>query len=148
MMTSRFLPILNLVGCILITGVIFFQWRKEQNLDKRVRSISQELVTSRQQTAEAETRAMVLDGDVAQLKESIEATAAAHQLVEQENARLASEHNEKMATIATAAEEQVKAWQAAIAQRDAKIEELGASLSAARKRLNEAIAKLKEAGAR
>ena len=147
-MTSRFLPILNLVGCILITGVIFFQWRKEQNLDKRVRSISQELVTSRQQTAEAETRAMVLDGDVAQLKESIEATAAAHQLVEQENARLASEHNEKMATIATAAEEQVKAWQAAIAQRDAKIEELGASLSAARKRLNEAIAKLKQAGAR
>ncbi len=148
MMTSRFLPVLNLVGCILVTGVIFFQWRKEQNLDKRIRSISQQLATSRDQTGEAEKRAMVLEGDVAQLKESIEAAAAAHRLVEQENARIASEHNEKLTTIATAAEEQVTIWQAAIAERDAKIKELSSSLSTARTRLNEAITKLKQAAAR
>lgn len=148
MTTSRLLPILNLVGCLLVTGVIFFQWRKEQNLGERIKSISQELASSRNQTAEAEKRSTALEGDVAQLKESIEATAAARELAEAETTRIATEHNEKMATIATAAEEQVKTWQAAIAERDSKIKEINSSLSATRSRLNEAIAKLKEAGAR
>jgi chromosome segregation ATPase len=148
MMTARFLPLLNLVGCILVTGVIFFQWRKEQGLDQRIRSISQELATSRDQTAVAEKRVLVLTGDVAQLKESIEATAAARVLTEEENARIATEHDEKMAAFATAAEQQVKTWQAAIAERDAKINELNSSLAATRSRLNEAISKLKEVGAR
>ena len=71
MMTTRFLPILNLVGCILVTGVIFFQWRKEQNLDKRIRAISRELVTSRHQTADAEKHVVALEGDVAQLKSAL-----------------------------------------------------------------------------
>jgi chromosome segregation ATPase len=148
MMTARFLPILNLVGCVLITVVILAQWRKEQDLGERVKFISSELAASRDQTAEAEKRATVLEGDVAQLKESIEATAAARELAENETARIATEHNEKMAAMATAAEEQVEAWQAAIAARDAKIKELNSSLTATRSRLNEAIAKLKEAGAR
>ena len=148
MTTSRFLPILNLVGCILVTGVILFQWRKEQDLDKRIRAISEQLATSRGETSEAEKRALVLDGDVAQLKESIAATTAAHRLVEAENLRLATETNEKMLTLATAADEQVTSWQTAIAERDAKLVELGANLSATRKRLNEAIDKLKQAGAR
>lgn len=148
MMTARFLPLLNLVGCILVTGVIFFQWRKEQGLDQRIRSISQELATSRDQTAVAEKRVLVLTGDVAQLKESIEATAAARVLTEEENARIATEHDEKMAAFATTAEQQVKTWQAAIAERDAKINELNSSLAATRSRLNEAISKLKEVGAR
>ena len=148
MTTSRFLPILNLVGCILVTGVILFQWRKEQDLDKRIRAISEQLATSRGETSEAEKRALVLDGDVAQLKESIAATTAAHRLIEAENLRLATETNEKMLTLATAADEQVTSWQTAIAERDAKLVELGANLSATRKRLNEAIDKLKQAGAR
>ncbi len=148
MTTSRFLPILNLVGCILVTGVILFQWRKEQDLDKRIRAISEQLATSRGETSEAEKRALVLDGDVAQLKESIASTTAAHRLVEAENLRLATETNEKMLTLATAADEQVTSWQTAIAERDAKLVELGANLSATRKRLNEAIDKLKQAGAR
>ena len=148
MTTSRFLPILNLVGCVLVTGVIFFQWRKEQDLGHRIKSISQELAASRDRTAEAEKRSAALEGDVAQLKESIEATAASHRLAEEEAARVTTEHNEKMAAMATAVEEQVETWQAAIAERDARIKELSSNLTATRSRLNEAIAKLKEAGAR
>ena len=147
-MTSRILPILNLIGCILVVGVIVAQWRKEQNLGERIKSISQELAISRNQTAEAEKRSAALESDVAQLKESIEETAAARQLAEDEAARITAEHNEKMTEFTTAAEEQVKTWQAAIEARDAKITELNSSLAATRKRLDEAIAKLKEAGAR
>lgn len=147
-MIPRFLPILNLVGCVLVTGVILAQWRKEQQLGNQVKAISQELVASHDQTAEAEKRATALEGDVAQLKESIEATAAANRLAEAENVRVTTEHHEKMNALITAAEGQAQTWQAAIAERDAKIKELGSSLSATRTRLNEAIAKLKEAGAR
>lgn len=147
-MTSRILPILNLIGCILVTGVIVAQWRKEKDLGERVNSISTELRSSREQTAEAEKRALALEGDVAQLKESIEATAAARLLAEEEAAKIATEHNQKMAEFTTAATEQVKTWQDAIATRDEKIKELNATLSATRSRLDNAIAKLKEAGAR
>ncbi|MES2474789.1 MAG: hypothetical protein V4640_03340 [Verrucomicrobiota bacterium] len=147
-MTSRILPILNLIGCILVTGVIVAQWRKEKDLGERVSSISKELSNSREQTAEAEKRALALEGDVAQLKESIEATAAARLLAEEEAAKIATEHNQKMAEFTTAATEQVKTWQDAITARDEKIKELNATLSATRSRLDNAIAKLKEAGAR
>jgi hypothetical protein len=43
----------------------------------------------------------------------------------------------------------MKAWQDAVSERDAKIRELNASLTATRNRLDEAISKLKQAaGAR
>jgi len=146
--TSRFLPILNLVGCLLITVVIVAQWLKERHLGERIESVSRELVTSRDQTAEAEKRATALEGDVAQLKESIEATARARKEGEEAAARIAADQNAKMVTLATASEEQVKTWQEAIAERDEKIRTLNSSLASARERLNEAIAKLKAAGAR
>lgn len=148
MTTSRFLPILNLVGCLLITVVIVAQWFKERELVGRIKTISQELVAAREQTADAENRAVALERDVIQLKESIEATAQARKEAEEEAAKITTEHNEKMAALAIASEEQVKTWQAAIAERDTKITELSDSLGATRKRLDEAIAKLKEAGAR
>lgn len=63
--------LLNLVGCLLITVVIVAQWLKERGLGERITSISQELVISRDQTAEAEKRAIALESDVAQLDEAI-----------------------------------------------------------------------------
>jgi predicted RNase H-like nuclease (RuvC/YqgF family) len=145
---SRFLPILNLVGCFVISGVIFAQWLKESGLVARIDLLNQELVAAREQTAKAEKHAAALESDVAQLKESIEATAHARQEAEATAARLTAEHNEKMAEFATANEQQVKTWEAAITERDDKIRELNTNLTATRERLNQAIAKLKEAGAR
>jgi len=146
--TSRFLPVLNLVGCLLITVVIVAQWFKERGLVVRIETISHELVTAREQTAGAEKRAAALERDVLQLKESIEATALARREAEEAAATLAAEHQEQMTTLAAASEEQVKTWQAAIAERDEKIRSLDSTLAETRKRLEEAITKLKEAGAR
>ncbi len=152
MTASRFLPILNLVGCLLITVVIVAQWLKERGLGERITSISQELVISRDQTAEAEKRAIALESDVAQLKEAIEATTLARKEAEDaaraEVEKITTGHNERIAELATASEERVKIWEKAIADRDVKIRELNSSLTTTRERLNEAITKLKEAGAR
>jgi chromosome segregation ATPase len=150
--SSRFLPILNLVGCLLITVVIVAQWLKERGLGERIASISQELVISRDQTAEAEKRVIALESDVAQLKEAIEATTLARKEAEEaartEVEKITTGHNEKIAELTTASEERVKTWEAAIATRDEKIRALNATLTSTRERLDEAIAKLKEAGAR
>ncbi len=148
MTTSRFLPVLNLAGCLLITGVIIAQWLKERGLDDRIETLGKELVISRGQTAEAQKHATALESDVIQLKEAIEATTKARQEAEEAASRVIAEHNEKMTAFTTASEDQVKTWEAALAARDAKIRELNASLTATRERLNEAIAKLKGAGAR
>jgi len=48
----------------------------------------------------------------------------------------------------TAAREQLKTWETAIAARDEKLRALDAELTATRRRLDEAIAKLKEASTR
>ncbi len=148
MISSRLLPILNLVGCVLVTVVILAQWRKEHTLGERIKSISQELVASQDATAAALKRSSALEADVGQLKESIEATAASHLAAEEEAMRVSTENQQKVNEIITAAGEQTEIWKTAIAERDAKIKELNSSLSATRSRLNEAIAKLKEAGAR
>lgn len=148
MTASRFLPILNLVGCVLVTTVILAQWRKEHTLGERIKIINQELVASRDETAAAQKRSTALEADVAQLKESIEATAASHQAAEEEAVRVAAENQQKITEFVTAANEQAEVWKTAIAERDTKITDLSNSLEATRKRLDQAIAKLKEAGAR
>lgn len=148
MTTSRFLPILNLVGCLLITGIVLAQWLKERGLDRKIDTLGKELVVSREETAEARKRATALESDVSQLKASIEETMKARQEAEAAVEKITAEHNTQMETVATASGEQVKTWEAALAARDEKIRELGAALSASRERLNEAVAKLKEAGAR
>lgn len=155
MTTNRFLPILNLVGCLLITGIIFAQWLKERGLDTRIGELNKKLTVTREQHAAEKTRAAALENDVAQLKESLAATVQARKdaddamgkLVAERDAQTA-ERNAQTAGLATANQEQVKVWETAIAERDAKIRELNTGLAATRERLNEAIEKLKEAGAR
>ena len=54
----------------------------------------------------------------------------------------------ELATTREQAAAKIKAWEDAIAARDAKLQSLNADLTATRARLDEAIAKLKAAGAR
>jgi chromosome segregation ATPase len=149
--TSRFLPLLNLVGCLLISGLIFAQWLKERSLHTRIKELNQQLVATREQHDAEVKRATALENDIAQLKEAIESTAQARTEMADAMAKLVAESQVHATTVATANQsnlEQVKIWENAIADRDAKIRELNSSLTATRERLNEAIAKLKEAGAR
>lgn len=148
---SRFLPLLNLVGCLLITGIIVAQWLKERGLDARIDLLNQQLVSTRDQYELEKKRAVALEHDIVQLKESIEAIVKARKEDEDAMAKKIAEHQAQLATVATANQsnqEQVKIWEKAIADRDEKIRALNAGLAATRERLDEAIAKLKAAGGR
>ncbi len=146
-MNSRLLPVINLVGCLALAGLVVVQWRREHVLDMATAGLRKELAESRAQTAEEAERRAALERDIVVLKESMEATqlaaetsarnlAAKQQLAGQLEAELA------------AARQQVTAWEQALKQRDERIGALDAELAKTRARLNEAVARLKEAAAR
>lgn len=148
MNTSRFLPIINLVGCLLITGIIVAQWLKERGLDSRIEGLTRQVSETRGQYDAERKRATALERDVAQLKEAIEATVQARKDAEETLAKSLAERNSQTALLTAAAQEQTQTWQKAIAERDERIRSLNTDLLATRKRLDEAIAQLKDAGTR
>ncbi len=143
-MTPRVLPILNAIGCLLLTGLVVAQWRKERTLDGTLTELRGDLATARQQAADETERRAALERDIAVLKESIEATQQAAETA----ARSLAEKDQvatRLQTDLTAAREQVTAWETALKARDERIRSLDADLAATRKRLDEAIARLKAA---
>ena len=148
MTTSRFLPLLNLAGCLVITGIILAQWLKERGLEEKIDSLHQQLTVTRDQFEAETTRASALENDVAQLKESLESTVRAKHEIEAAMAKLITERETQTAGLATATQQQAKLWENALAERDEKIRTLNSGLTATRDRLEEAISKLKAAGAR
>ncbi len=153
-MKARLLPILNAVGCIALTVLVIVQWRNEH----QSRLVNQDL---RKQIAAAQTRAIedakhraALERDIALLKESLEAIqlAAEKSAADAEKFATALQEQEKINQTLTAelaaARGQLAAWEQAVAQRDERIETLDAELARARQRLEEAITRLREAGAR
>lgn len=146
-MYSRVLPIINAIGCLAITGLVVVQWRVERVSHRAIGNLQSELATSREQTAEENRRRLALERDIAALKEAVEAT---QQSAEEATRKFAEQENlaANLQTEITAAREQITAWEAAIKTRDERIRVLDKELAATRQRLDEAIAKLKEAGAR
>lgn len=146
-MNSRVLPILNAVGCLVLAGLVVVQWSKELALDQKLSRLGTELTTAKEQAATETKRAADLERDISVLKESIESS---QQASEQATRKFAEKETQSASLEAeiTVAREQVETWQSAIAARDAKLRSLNEDLSATRRRLDEAIAKLKEAGAR
>jgi chromosome segregation ATPase len=145
---SRFLPLLNLAGCLLITGIILAQWLKERGLNARIETLNTQLVATRDQYELEKKRAATLEHDITQLKESIESTVKARKETEDAMARMIAERDAQTTGLTAASQEQAQVWEKAIADRDEKIRALNAGLAATRERLDEAIAKLKAAGAR
>lgn len=150
-MKSRVLPILNAIGCLILTGLIVSQWRLEREHLGDIKNLQSELAGSREDLIAGIQRSAALERDIAALKESMEATqqageAAARSLAEQSSQ--AEELQTELATTRAQAATQIKAWEDAIAARDAKLQELNAVLTATRVRLDEAITKPKAAGAR
>ena len=146
-MKSRVLPILNAVGCLILAGLVVVQWNKELALDQKSARLGTELAAAKEQAAAEAKRAAGLERDISVLKESIESS-------QQASEEVARKFEEKVTQCAgleaemIIAREQVKTWQDAIATRDAKLRDLDAELTATRRRLDEAVTKLKAAGAR
>ena len=150
-MKSRVLPILNAIGCLILTGLVVTQWRQERDHLRDIQNLQSALAGSREKLTAETRRSAALERDIAALKESIEATqqaaeAAARGLAEQSSQ--AEVLQTELATTREQAAAKIKAWEDAIAARDAKLQSLNADLTATRARLDEAIAKLKAAGAR
>lgn len=148
MKASRVLPILNLLGCLLISGIIVVQWLREIAWNERLGNLRKELAESREQTMAEAKRADSLQSDVDQLKESVEATVAERRKTEEEMGKAIAERDAKTAGIVEEAKTQIETWQKAVSERDAAIGKLNTELRNTRQRLDEAIEKLKKAGAR
>lgn len=138
---------INAIGCLVLAAVVFTQWSKERRADLTMEQLRFELATVRQNEAAETQRAIGLQNDVAVLKQSLEATQRA--AIEATNALEEKEtHAANFSEALNVAKEQIAKWEAAIAERDAKIRSLDADLISTRRRLDEAIVKLKQAGAR
>ena len=148
MTTSRFLPLLNLAGCLILTGLVISQWLKERDLGRQITGLSQQLHTTRDQYDSEKIRATALESDIAQLKESIESAAAARKETEAALAKMTAEYEAAVPAAQQTLQAQTALWEKAIAERDAKLGELATTLTATRKRLDEAISKLKQAATR
>lgn len=146
-MKFRVLPILNAIGCLVLTGLVVGQWKKEHALVRETAALEVQLGAAREQAAAEVKRSAALERDIVVLKESIEAVQKSAEQSAGVLAEKATEASGLQSEI-TAAREQLKVWEEAIATRDAKLRGLNEELVATRERLNEAIAKLKQAGAR
>lgn len=146
-MTPRTLPLLNAIGCLALTGLVVAQWSKERSMRDELADTKAKLSLSLQQTDEEVKHRTALERDIAVLKETIEsaqkaAESSTKDLVEKDSTVT------RLQTELTAAREQITVWEAAMKTRDEQIRTLNDNLAATRKRLDEAIAKLKAAGAR
>lgn len=146
-MKSRVLPILNAIGCLILTGVVLGQWKKEHALVSEVVAMETQLGALREQAAAEAARSTGLVRDISLLKESIEAVQRS---AEQSAGALAAKEIETgdLQAETTAAREQLKVWEEAVATRDTRLRDLGEQLAATRARLDEAITKLREINAR
>ncbi|MBC8127052.1 MAG: hypothetical protein H8M99_07900 [Gloeobacteraceae cyanobacterium ES-bin-144] len=132
-MNPRSLPMLNAIGCLVLAAVVFTQWAKEIRTEAAMTKLLADIAATNNQLESEIKRATNLERDIAVLKQSLEATQrAAIKTVENEKNNRANIDN----------------WKNSIAERDEKIRSLNADLTSTRRRLDEAIVKLKQAAAR
>jgi chromosome segregation ATPase len=148
---ARLFSIVNAVGCLLLAGFILIQWQGGTRLEEALQTSRREAADERKLRTEAEKRAAGLGSDIEGLKASIDSIRkdAADQIAA---AKAQMGQSEELHKNLVLAQEQLKLMQEAIKTRDEalkvrdeKLKEYGDALTATRKRLDEAIAKLKEA---
>jgi peptidoglycan hydrolase CwlO-like protein len=157
----KVLPIINAVGCVVLVGFILVQWFGGQLLSKELHEAKSREINEKNARFEAEKKAKTLQSDIEGLKGSVDslrqATDDAQKLVELKEEDIAKfsaaleEAKAKILTWEQAVKERDEALQkrdAALAERDSKLKEINGQLVATRKRLDEAVAELKKAGAR
>ncbi len=154
MNVARVLPVLNAIGCLVLAGFIFIQWRGGQALSEELHESRSREILEKNARLEAEKLSRQLQADIDGLKASIDSIQQAAAVAEKDLAAK-TEEAKGLAGLVTEAQEQIKTWEAAvkardeaIVLRDAKLKELNEALVATRARLDEAVAELKKAGAR
>lgn len=161
MISNRTLPIVNAAGCVLLVGFILVQWFGGQSLREQLHEARSREILETNARIEAEKLAKRIQSDIDGLKASVDSIQQAAEVAEKELA-FKNEEIGKFAAGLAQATEQLKTWEAAvkerdeailkrdeaITERDSKLKELSAQLVATRKRLDQAVAELKKAGAR
>lgn len=161
MIPTRQLSIINAVGCLVLVGFILVQWLDGKAVSKELHDARSQTIVEKNARMELEERAKLLQSDVNGLKASIESIQTAADLAEKKFTEqslqldLTTKGLEDAQIKVKEWEEAVKSRDEAIALRDAKLKEttdkmaqLNSSLVSTRKRLDEAVAELKKAGAR
>jgi chromosome segregation ATPase len=146
-MNARFLTFVNTVGCFVLISLVLLQWRKERGLESSMMALVGERDAARQEWDEVEARRVALERDVTALKDALtSAQQAAEQTAGELSAMsdLTTQKNRELDDART----QMSTWQKALAERDQRIQSLQADLATARTRLDVAIQRLKQAGAR
>ena len=154
MTAARVLPFINVAGCLVLAGFIVIQWRGGQLLSEELRESRSREILEKNARMDAEKMSRQLQADIDGLKASIDSIQQAAAEAEK-NMAAKEEESKGLAGLVSQAQDQIKTWEEAvkardeaIVQRDAKLKELNEALVATRKRLDEAVAELKKAGAR
>ena len=130
---------LNAIGCLVLAGVVFSQWAKETRADAEAAKLRVEIAMAKDFAASENKRALDLERDITVLRESLEATR-------QIDAAKVAKSGLRQSLID--ARRQNDSWQKALAERDARITQLEADLAATRRRLDEAVVRLRQSGSR
>jgi chromosome segregation ATPase len=152
-MKNSWIPLINAVGCFLLLGVVAVQWVQSEKRRADYRALQVQANALTEQRDEAVKRADSISQDLAEMKQALmetqKAADAAALTVKQQGEELTAATTARDQTSAqlVALQTQVTQWEAAIKERDKAIEERQAALEALRKKLDEAIAQLKKAGA-
>jgi hypothetical protein len=148
---ARWFTILNAVGCLFLAGFIFVQWLGGTKLEDELMAARREVAEEGKARAEAEKRAAALSADIEGLKTSIDLIRRDAEEQVKATKEQAGQAQELHTNLVQAQEqmklmdEAIKARDEAIKTRDTKLKEYSDALLATRKRLDEAVAKLKEA---
>lgn len=153
-MKQSIFTIVNAVGCLLMLGIVISQWGQNETKRRDYLALQKKHHDEQQGRLEAERRAESFETDLAELKRALEAT----QKAAEEAANAGKAQADLMATATSERDKasaerdallgQIKTWEEAIKLRDGKLAEQNATIKALREKLDEAIAKLKKAGAR
>ena len=146
-MNARTITWINAIGCLALVALVVVQWRGEYVSGRELANLKNSLAEANTKAAEETARCVALERDLQVLKDAAEqsgkAVESGKSVAMTKDARIA----ELEAALKHAGGD-VGKWQAAIAQRDDRIRKLEAEVAEARRRLIEAVAKLKAAGAR
>jgi hypothetical protein len=152
-MKQNLFTIVNAIGCMALLVIVSLQWQQSEQQRKAYRDIQMKEHAANEARVEAVTRADALMLDLTELKQSLmetQKTADAAGLLHQqklEELGTTKASYDQAAAERDALKKRITEWEAALKLRDQTITEQNASIIALRKKLDEAIAQLKKAGA-
>lgn len=152
-MNARFYTITNTIGCVVLVVLILIQWKIGTGIEAELQQAKAEGILEHNIRVDVEKRAAGLESDINGLKASIDSIRAdaeekTKELVDQKTqseqlhtALLQTQEQGKLM------EEAIKARDEALKVRDEKLKAQEQAIAVMRRRLDEAIGKLKAAGA-